>query len=136
MKTLGFLGTKVVRVEDSIEKEYQYKPEILYNLFKKYMPKDEFAHFEQELGKKANSLKGSYHNHLIVYYVTFVTIIYEQGKNGNKQPFSLNVTKGGSRIYNGNIGNMCNNIVENPTEMQKVAGEVFESQPGVWRKVV
>lgn len=132
MKTLGFLGTKVIRVEDTTEKEYQYKPEILYTLFKKYMPKDEFEHFSNELRNKANSLKGSFHNHFIVYFVSIVTIVYGQGKNGNTTTLEGSVTIGGSATSNGNISN----IVTRPTESQKRFGEVIEVKPGEFRKVI
>lgn len=137
MKTLGFLGTKVIRVEDTTEKEYQYKPETVAMLLKKYLPKDEYESFCSLIREKADTLKGSYHNHFIVYFVTDVTIVYEQGKNGNTHDLTASVTVGGTHTRHGNIGNMINKgIVANPTLMEKVAGEVFETEPGVYRKVL
>lgn len=133
MKTLGFLGTKVVRVEDTTEKEYQYKPEILYTLFKKYLQKDEFEDFMYQIRNKSESLKGSYHNHLIVYLVTVVTIVYEQGKNG-KQPGLLPLSGfSGPHHKDGNIGN----IVTSPTSLQIQNGEVFQPKAnGPYYKVM
>lgn len=132
MKTLGFLGTKVLRVDNATIKEYEYNPEVLYSFIKRYVQKDELLNFQNEIRNKLETLKGSYHNHFISYYVTVVTIVYEQGNNGNKQEKRQNVTVGGSDHSNGNNGN---NVTNNRLTKLLEDGDLIETEPGVYMRV-
>lgn len=137
MKTLGFKGTKLERIETVPQKVYLYDPQILLNLFNKYLSPDELADFGQEIQKLSGSLN---HNHqaFIRNYVTVVTIVCGQGKNGySLKPLSdspglgVNVTNGGGQQYNGYIGY----TVTDKINKMKENGELFESEPGVFRIV-
>jgi len=132
MKTLGFKGTKVVRVQDITEKVYEYDNAVLLTLLKKYLIEDELIYTLKEILNKAKSLTTYNHSAFFCYCVTVVTIVYEQGKDGNKVEKVVNVTIPPSDTKHGNNGN----IVTEPTEAQKRYGDVFESEPNVWRKTI
>jgi hypothetical protein len=137
MKTLGFTGTKLERIDGIPNRVYLYEPQVLLNLFNKYLAPDELADFIKEIKNLSGSLN---HLHLpfIRNSVTIVTIVYEQGKKdkslkvlGDTQENSENVTIPPPQQYNRydryNVTDKINKMKEN--------GELFESEPGVYRMV-
>lgn len=80
MKTLGFLGTRLVRIDGIPEKVYEYNNETLWTLCQKYLTEDELKDFIEQCHKKVSALTTFNHMGLFCNYVTNVTDIYEQGK--------------------------------------------------------
>jgi len=129
MKTLGFLGTKVQRVDDKAEKVYQYNDASILVLFRKYLTEDEFSHFDKDVKSKNNGILYDFHGSYLRYHVTIVTDVYERGKKDKSSDLRTIPGFALADIVSGNNGN----IVTNPTDLQKLAGDVFEEKPGVWR---
>lgn len=131
MKTLGFLGTKLVRIDSIPEKVYEYNNETLWTLCQKYLTEDELKDFIEQCQKKVSSSITFNHMGVFCNYVTNVTIVYEQGKKNKSEVIEEIVTNPTRATNDGYIGY----TVTEKLQSYVSSGDLIKNPDGTYKEV-